>query len=91
MRSEQGCEGRRTADLKRFPLLPMGLEGRKNLEASLGKLVKLDLRPKADRSRGKKKPGNAQILMFTGVRYERGPLQPPTTRLDPTRPKRKRG
>ena len=36
-------------------------------------------------------PGNAQILIFTGVHYERGSLQKPETRLDPTRPKRKRG
>ncbi|MBU1336614.1 MAG: hypothetical protein ACK4G5_10750 [Devosia sp.] len=56
----------------------------------MGKLVKFDQRRKAD-TRGVKTPGDAQILMFTGVRYERQAPQPPTTRLDPTRPKRKRG
>ena len=60
------------------------------LEDSLGKLVKFDQRPKAATSGGAN-PGNAQILIFTGVRYERGTSQPPNTRLDPTRPKRKRG
>jgi hypothetical protein len=38
-----------------------------------------------------KKPGDAQILMFTGVRYERGTPPSPTNRFDPSRPKRKRG
>lgn len=61
------------------------------LEASLGKLVKFDLQHKAVRSGAIEKPGNAQILMFTGVRYERGTSQKPTTWLDPTRPKHKRG
>ncbi|WP_156461112.1 hypothetical protein [Devosia sp. Root436] len=56
----------------------------------MGKLVKFDQRPKADKGAASK-PGNAQILIFTGVRYERGTSQPPNKRLDPTRPKRKRG
>jgi hypothetical protein len=56
----------------------------------LGKLVKFDQRRKGASS-GVTKPGNAQILIFTGVRYERGTSLPPTKRLDPTRPKRKRG
>jgi hypothetical protein len=56
----------------------------------LGKLVKFDQRRKAAQ-RGAKAPGDAQILIFTGVRYERQAPLPPTTRLDPTRPKRKRG
>ena len=56
----------------------------------MGKLVKFDPRQKAVTS-GVKEPGNAQILIFTGVRYERGTSQPPETRLDPTRPKHKRG
>lgn len=59
------------------------------LEASLGKLVKFDQRRKPAGA-GKRSPGGAaQILMFTGVRYERG--TPPTSSLDPSRPKRKRG
>ncbi len=64
--------------------------GSEQLEDSLGKLVKFDQRRKAVTG-GAKKPGGAQILIFTGVRYERGTSQPPNTRLDPTRPKRKRG
>jgi hypothetical protein len=54
----------------------------------LGKLVKFDQRPKADKG-GAKAPGDAQILMFTGVRYERGTPSP--ARLDPTRPQHRRG
>ena len=81
------CEGRRIIDMKRKPQPPMGPEER-YLEDSLGKLVILDLQPVPPRD-GAKKPGSAQILLFTGVRYERGTLPP--TRLDPTRPKRKRG
>ncbi len=64
--------------------------GSEQLEDSLGKLVKFDGRRKPATSRVTK-PGGAQILIFTGVRYERGTSQPPNTRLDPTRPKRKRG
>jgi hypothetical protein len=64
--------------------------GSEQLEDSLGKLVKFDQRRKAVTG-GVTKPGSAQILIFTGVRYERGTSQPPNTRLDPTRPKRKRG
>ncbi|MET3926205.1 hypothetical protein ABIE28_002314 [Devosia sp. 2618] len=60
------------------------------MEGSLGKLVKFDARLKTA-TRGAPLPGNAQILIFTGVRYERGTLQPPNASLDPTRPKRKRG
>ena len=67
----------------------MGM-GERQLEDSLGKLVKFDSRRSAVTSRVVK-PGGAQILIFTGVRYERGTSQPPNTRLDPTRPKRKRG
>ncbi|WP_171015778.1 hypothetical protein [Devosia sp. FKR38] len=39
---------------------------------------------------GKTLPGDAKILMFTGVRYERGTPGKPTTTIDPTT-KRKRG
>ena len=67
-----------------------GNGGASELEDSLGKLVKFDQRRKAATS-GAKKSGGAQILIFTGVRYERGTSQPPNKRLDPTRPKRKRG
>jgi hypothetical protein len=64
--------------------------GSEQLEDSLGKLVKFNGRSKTATSRANR-PGGAQILIFTGVRYERGTPQPPNTRLDPTRPKRKRG
>ena len=83
------CEGRRATDLQRETVASKGMEERA-VEDSLGKLVKFDQRRKAATS-GAKGPGGAQILIFTGVRYERGTSQPPNTRLDPTRPKRKRG
>ncbi|WP_162783707.1 hypothetical protein [Devosia naphthalenivorans] len=54
----------------------------------MGKLVKFDSRRKPAPARPQA-GGSAQILMFTGVRYERG-VQP-TTSIDPSRPKRKRG
>jgi hypothetical protein len=59
------------------------------MEASLGKLVKFDQRRQPPISRVRTAGASAQILMFTGVRYERG--TPPTTTADPSRPKRKRG
>ena len=58
------------------------------LEASLGKLVKFDQRRKPAPNRIRA-GGSAQILIFTGVRYERG--TPPSSTIDPSRPKRKRG
>jgi hypothetical protein len=58
------------------------------MEASLGKLVKFDSRQKPDAARVRG-TDTAQILIFTGVRYERG--TPPTNTVDPSRPKRKRG
>jgi hypothetical protein len=54
----------------------------------LGKLVNFDRR-RMPATVGKQYPGGAQILMFTGVRYERG--TPPSKTIDPSRPKRKRG
>ena len=69
--------------------LPSGKGERVRLEDSLGKLVKFDGRRKS-LATGKKSPVDAQILMFTGVRYERGTPLSPTKTIDP-RPKRKRG
>ena len=83
-------EGRRATDLQRETVASNGNGGASELEDSLGKLVKFDQRTKAANP-GSSVPGNAQILIFTGVRYERGTSQPPNKRLDPTRPKRKRG
>ena len=83
-------EGRRATDLQRETVASNGNGGASELEDSLGKLVKFDQRTKAANP-GSSMPGSAQILIFTGVRYERGTSQPPNTRLDPTRPKRKRG
>ncbi|HEY0034199.1 MAG TPA: hypothetical protein VGB81_13110 [Devosia sp.] len=54
----------------------------------MGKLVKFDSRRKPDAARVRG-TDTAQILIFTGVRYERG--TPPTNTVDPSRPKRKRG
>ncbi|MGV8854337.1 MAG: hypothetical protein ACOH2L_06790 [Devosia sp.] len=55
----------------------------------MGKLVKFDGRRRT-LTTGKNSPVGAQILMFTGVRYERGTPALPTKTIDP-RPKRKRG
>jgi hypothetical protein len=60
------------------------------MEASLAKLLKFHRRDQTARA-GAKPPGDAQILIFTGVRYERGTPPPPNDRLDPSRRKRKRG
>ncbi len=60
------------------------------MEDSLGKLVTFLQRPRT--APAEERPvGDAKILIFTGVRYERGtPPQPPTTNADPSRGKRKR-
>jgi hypothetical protein len=59
------------------------------LEAGLGKLVKFDGRRRPVKGT-LQQAGNAQILIFTGVRYERGTPSAPNNRIDPSRPKRKR-
>ncbi|WP_172122742.1 MULTISPECIES: hypothetical protein [unclassified Devosia] len=56
----------------------------------MGKLVKFELRERPAAAVGKP-CGNAQILLFTGVRYERGTTCPPADLRDPSRPKRRRG
>jgi hypothetical protein len=58
------------------------------LEASLGKLLKFD-RLRKPATAGSLPSGDAQILIFTGVRYERGTPPPPTT-FDAKGRKRKR-
>jgi len=58
------------------------------MEASLGKLLKFEGRRKSVKA-GPPGPGDAQILIFTGVRYERGTPPPPKNHSD-TRRKRKR-
>lgn len=60
------------------------------MEVSLGKLLVFEKRDRPVKS-GQPLSGDAQIFMFTGVRYERGPTPPPTDRLDPSRRRRKRG
>lgn len=60
------------------------------MEAGLGKLLKFEKRDRPAPT-GPRQPGDAQIFLFTGVRYERGPTPPPTDRLDPSRRRRKRG
>ena len=49
----------------------------RQLEARLGKLVKMPKRGRADRPAGRA-PETAEIVLFTGVRYERNgaPLLP---------------
>jgi hypothetical protein len=56
----------------------------------LGTLLKFS-GPKSTVASARAKSGNAQILIFTGVRYERQTPPPPTTELDTKRRKRKRG
>ena len=68
---------------------PLGTGEPNILEAGLGKLVKFELRERA--SSRTKLPGDAQILLFTGVRYERGTTRPACDLRDPSRPKRRRG
>jgi hypothetical protein len=59
----------------------------------LGKLVQFDKRGRAAKHRPFQ-PGDGQVVMFTGVRYER-PNAPPisgtTTPNPPAKPRRKRG
>ena len=55
----------------------------------MGKLLKFAGQKKSA-SDGKMTRGTAQILMFTGVRYERG-TPPPTDSDETKRRKRKRG
>ena len=64
--------------------------GAAKMEVSLGKLLKFEKRDRPQKS-GQSLSGDAQIFLFTGVRYERGPTPPPTDRLDPSRRRRKRG
>jgi hypothetical protein len=65
--------------------------GHQVAEAGVGKLVQFDKRGRHPKAR----PilfGNAQIVLFTGVRYERdGTPVPGNKPLGTTRPKRKRG
>lgn len=56
----------------------------------MGKLLRFVLRTKPV-SDGAVPDGNAQILMFTGVRYERGTPPPPKSVEDAKRRKRKGG
>lgn len=58
-------------------------------EAGLGKLVQFDLRSRAAKVRPAK-PGTAQIVIFTGVRYQRDGTPIPGKPLGNVRPKRKR-
>ena len=77
------------ADLQ-HETLPPGKGERDQMEYSLGKLLKLEGRRKS-LDAATRKPDDAKILMFTGVRYERGtPSLPNKKSVDP-RPKRKRG
>ena len=55
----------------------------------MGKLVHFDKRGRHPKARPLK-AGNAQIYLFTGVRYERDGTPVPTKPLGPARAKRKR-
>ncbi len=69
-------------------LPPLGTGERRIKEAGLGKLLKFDGRKKSANA-GMQVPGDAEILIFTGVRYERGTPSPPNNHSDARR-KRKR-
>ncbi|HEY9013242.1 MAG TPA: hypothetical protein VIN06_19745 [Devosia sp.] len=56
----------------------------------MGKLVQLDKRKRRSPA-GSHLAGNAQIFLFTGVRYERDGTPVPGKPVNSTRPKRKRG
>ncbi len=56
----------------------------------MGKLVQFDKRGRHPKARPLSF-GNAQIVLFTGVRYERDGTPVPGKPLGTTRPKRKRG
>jgi hypothetical protein len=56
----------------------------------LGKLVPFQKRSGAARAQGMPR-GKAEILIFTGVRYERGAAEQPTKPSASPRNKRKRG
>ena len=56
---------------------------------AVGKLVHFDKRGRHPKARPLK-AGNAQIYLFTGVRYERDGTPVPTKPLGPARAKRKR-
>ncbi len=65
-------------------------DGEQLQEASLGKLLKFDGQGRTVAAGRDLPHGGATILIFTGVRYERG-LPPPTdTSFDSKRRKRKR-
>lgn len=73
----------------RRPDLAAALVRRQDWSEALGKLVHFDKRgrqPKARPLTG----GNAQIFLFTGVRYERDGTPVPDKPVN-SRPKRKRG
>jgi hypothetical protein len=55
----------------------------------LGKLVHLDKRGRRQRTLPAQ-AGNAQIILFTGVRYERDGTPVPNKPVSPARAKRKR-
>ncbi|GEM_PF-727800 len=59
------------------------------MEVSLGKLLRFAGRKKSATD-GTTTRGEAQILIFTGVRYERGTPPPPKSAEDSKRRKRKR-
>jgi hypothetical protein len=55
----------------------------------LGKIVPFDKRKRLGRTKADD-GADAQILIFTGVRYDRGGTTVPTNGSTPARPKRKR-
>lgn len=61
-----------------------------DMEAGLGKLLQFEGHKRSAET-GPPVSGDAQIFIFTGVRYERGTTPPPKSEFDTKRRKRKRG
>lgn len=62
----------------------------RDAEARLGKVVTFDKRRRAARPKAEES-ATGQVVIFTGVRYERGPASLPSDGSTPLKPKRKRG
>ena len=82
-------EGRRAGTKRLNSLPPLGTGELRVMEVCLGKLLKFEGRTRSANA-GQQGSGDAQILIFTGVRYERGTPPPPNNHSDARR-KRKRG
>ena len=74
----------------RLPDLVAAMVPGQNRSRALGKLVHFDKRGRQRKARPTAE-GDAQIFLFTGVRYERDGTPVPDKPSNTARPKRKRG